>query len=148
MRVRTDRVERFSCDPEELWARIVRVDRYAAWWPWLREFDGERVAAGEVWRCHVRPPAPYSVRFTISIDQADPPTSVSAHLDGDIVGRATLQLDAEGSGSRLRLVSDLTPASRPLRALAVVAFPLTRWSHDAILDAGVRQFREASAPIS
>jgi len=144
MRVRTDRVERFAFDRDELWTRIAQVPQFPAWWPWLRDFDGVRLCTGEVWHCAVRPPARYTVRFTVTIVQTDPGATVSAQIDGDIVGTASVQLAADGTGSTVRLVTNLAPASWRLRVLAFVAWPVARRGHDRVIAIGVRQFRERS----
>src|SRR5689334_17247421 len=69
MDVRSERRFRFDATPTALWAALDSVDDYSRWWPWLHHFDARALAAGEEWRCTVKPPLPYVVRFTIRLDE-------------------------------------------------------------------------------
>jgi uncharacterized protein YndB with AHSA1/START domain len=140
--IRTDRTYRFEDDPATVWAAITRCGDYRSWWPWLRSFDhADGFAEGAVWRARVQPPTPWAVRFTLTLDEVDPVRSVVATITGDIAGTASIALSADGAGSSIRLVSDLAPAARLLRAVAVAARPLAVWGHDWVLDQGVAQIR-------
>lgn len=125
-----------------------RTDRYTAWWPWLRRLDApEGLDAGARWRCVVRSPLGYRVRFEVRLDRVDAPgdgetvAAVTATVTGDIAGRAAIELTATGPGSALRFSSDLRPVRPLLRHLTRLAPPVARLGHDHILRAGVEQFR-------
>ena len=157
-KLRTDRTYRYPFTVAELWDRLQRVDAYTTWWPWLREFDGRSVAAGEVWTCTVQPPLPYSVRFTVAFDEVVEGEEVVTTIGGDIGGTATLLLlpgdddpddpddpavtDGAADGSRLRLIAELAPQKRSMLALSVVARPLVTFGHHWVLDTGARQFAQ------
>jgi hypothetical protein len=145
MEVRSDRRHRFDVDRDELWAAIASVDDFPVWWPWLRGFDGERLASGETWDCTVQPPLPYTLRFALEIEEVVPGECVSARVSGDLVGTARLDLrdlsGPEGARSEIRLRSELSPTNRALRAFAAVARPVVRFGHDWVLDTGVQQFK-------
>ena len=130
--------------PEQLWERILAVDEYSTWWPWLRRFEGQALAAGERWRCTVQPPLPYTVRFEVRIDEVEPAREVAATVSGDVVGSARLLLEAHRDGCAARLMADLGPDKHALRALSVAARPLVRFGHNWVLDTGARQFRARS----
>ena len=140
MQVSSDRRYRFAVGPDELWSALTRVHDYRAWWPWLRGFDGRAFSEGERWACVVRPPLPYSLRFKVELQEVVAPRLVTAILDGDIVGRARLDIAAAPDGSDLRLVSQLAPKNAVLRNIARLARPVARFGHDWVLDAGFRQF--------
>lgn len=140
VRLRSDRRYRFDDAPDELWARLVDVTSYPHWWPWLREFDGTELAAGEIWRCTVQPPLPYRVHFAVHLDRVEPRTAVAATVTGEIVGHADLTITADGAGTAVRLVADLGPDRRALRALSVAFRPLVRFGHNWVLDTGAEQF--------
>ena len=144
MGIRSDRHYDFAVSRDELWEALTQVDRYRAWWPWLRSFDGDTFAAGERWRCVVKPQLPYTLEFAIELDEVADELSAHARLSGDIDGWAELTLTDEGTGSQLRLESELTARSGPARWLDAVAPPLARRGHDWILDNGIRQFRRAT----
>ena len=138
----SDRRWDFDVPAEQLWDRIVAVDEYDSWWPWLRRFDpGPGVQPGAQWRCEVAPPLPYVVRFTVSFDRIVEHRSIETTVDGDVRGRARLLIDSRGDrGSRARLVSSLAPAQPVLRAVGLAARPLVEWGHDWVLDQGRHQF--------
>lgn len=144
MEVRSDRRYRFAVPPPELWAAITAVDRYRGWWPWLRRFDAESFEAGATWSCTVQPPLPYTLRFTIHLEEVEPSRFVTAEIDGDIVGRAAIDLRPLDGGSELRLVSILAPRNPALRLVATVARPAAQFGHDWVLDTGLRQFERAA----
>ena len=144
MAVRSDRRYRFAANRREVWQAFTQVDQYRAWWPWLHRFEGAAFRTGERWECAVKPQMPYTLEFAIVLDEVVAETSTHARLSGDIAGWAALTLADEGTGSQLRLESELTARSGPARWLDVVAPPLARRGHDWILDNGIRQFRAAT----
>ncbi len=144
--IRSDRRITFDSPPAEVWDAMTRTGSYTTWWPWLRRLDGAGgLVAGEEWACHVQPPLPYSLRFTITIEEVAEGRSVRATVAGEIVGTAYVELVAAGaSATVVHFVSDLAPAAGVLRAFAAVARPLVAWGHDWVIDQGVRQFRAAA----
>ena len=141
MRLRSDQRHRFDAAPDELWAAIVRVDRFQSWWPWLRRFEASGVARGDVWTAMVRPPLPYHVSFDLLLTEVTPPRAVAVDVTGDIEGSARLEVQPNGHGSELHFTSELTPTSSLLRAVARVAPPVARYGHEWVLTTGLDQFR-------
>lgn len=146
MQLLSDRRYRFALRPHELWDRISDVDSFTTWWPWLRGFDGQCLAEGEVWQCAVQAPLPYAVRFAITIGEVQPARSIRATVSGDVIGSATLKIEPRDGGCEVRLLADLGPEKQALRALSIAARPLVRFGHNWVLDTGARQFRTRSAP--
>jgi uncharacterized protein YndB with AHSA1/START domain len=142
--IRSDRRFDFDLERASVWAAIARVDRYRQWWPWLRAFDGAALRAGERWQCVVKPPLPYELRFDVLLIEVVDRSLVSARVVGDIAGWAQLTAVDHGSGSQVRLVSELAAASRTLRVIARVARPVARFGHDWVLDTGAGQFRRVA----
>ncbi len=146
--IRSDRQFTFDRPPAEVWDAMSRTSAYRAWWPWLRHLEAGGLVSGDVWSCHIQPPLPYFLRFTITLGEVVPGTSAQATIDGDITGTAAFTLaPAAGGGSEGRLVSDLAPASSVLRAFAAVARPLVVWGHDWVLDEGIRQFERRGLAV-
>ena len=142
MEVRSDRTFSFPVEPAALWTALTSVDRYQSWWPWLRRFDGTSFTEGARWRCAVRAPLGYPVRFEVVLSDVVAGRSATATVSGDIAGPARLEVrPADGGGSRLRLQSTLASKRWLLRAIARLAPPVARFGHDRLLATGVRQFR-------
>ena len=140
MEVRSDRRFRFDVEPQAVWDAIGQIESYREWWPWLVEFEARGLQPGDVWRCAVRPPLPYTVRFAIELLELAEPHLVTAQLTGDISGTARLEIQPAGTGSDLRLTSALGPNGRAFRLFATTARPIARYGHDWILDTGAAQF--------
>jgi hypothetical protein len=139
--VRSDRRHRFDADPAALWAALADVGSYRAWWPWLTTFEGATFAPGARWRCEIRPPLPYVLRFDLLLEEVEAPRFVTARVEGDLVGDAAIDVTAVDGGSELRLVSVLAPAGRVAGVVATLAPAAVRFGHDWVLDTGLRQFR-------
>lgn len=141
MEVRSDRTYRFPEPADVVWDALASVEDYRGWWPWLRRFDAPGLAAGATWRCTVRPPLPYALRFAVALDEVRRPEQVVATVTGDITGVASVVLTPDGDGCEVRLQSTLAPAGQPLRTVARLTPWLARFGHDWVLDTGFGQFR-------
>ncbi len=140
MEVRSERRFEFEAAPPVLWAALGSVDDYPRWWPWLRRFDARALAPGEEWRCTVKPPLPYVVRFTIRFDEVEVERRIDATVEGDIEGPAQLLIEPSAGGTAVTLTSSLRPTNTILKAAALLGRPLVRYGHDWVLDIGAGQF--------
>lgn len=142
MEVRSDRTWRFDADAPTLWSALTDVDSYRTWWPWLSRFEAAKgFEPGARWDCTVQPPLPYTMKFTLWLEEVSPCVSADATIAGDIEGTARVSLHPDGAGTVVRLTSDLAPANRFLKQVAWVATPIVRFGHDWVLDTGAAQFR-------
>ena len=141
MRVDSDRRWRFDVGAAEIWDTLAVTEHYRRWWPWLRRLDAQGLVVGDVWHCTVQPPLPYSLQFTITIDEVVEGERIVATVGGDIAGQASVDLSGDEHAAEVRLASSLAPANRFLQAVALVARPVARFGHDWVLDTGAKQFR-------
>jgi hypothetical protein len=141
LEVRSDRTWRFDADAPTVWSALTDIGAYREWWPWLSRFDGDTFAAGARWNCTIQPPLPYTMKFTLWLEDVVACQAVEATVAGDIEGSARLSLQADGDATLVRLVSDLAPANPFLKRVAWVATPIVRFGHDWVLDTGAAQFR-------
>jgi uncharacterized protein YndB with AHSA1/START domain len=140
VRLDSDHRYRFSVPPEALWSALANTAGYRTWWPWLSAFEANGLVAGDVWRCSVRPPLPYTLRFAIHLDEVVPTELIAARVAGDIAGTARIDVAPTGEGCDVRLTSSLAPSSRAFGLLAKLARPIVRRGHDWVLDTGASQF--------
>jgi uncharacterized protein YndB with AHSA1/START domain len=138
--VRSERRFDFDAAPPALWAALGSVDDYSRWWPWLRRFEARALAPGEEWRCTVKPPLPYVVRFAIRFDEVEVERRIDATVQGDIEGPAQLLIEPSAGGSAVTLTSSLRPTNTVLKVAALLGRPLVRYGHDWVLDIGAGQF--------
>jgi hypothetical protein len=127
-------------EPTTVWSLINGVERYRSWWPWLRQFEGGGLSAGDERYCTVQPPVPYVVRFRVGIDEVEPPSLVHAQVLGDVVGHATLVLEPAPDGCVAVLHSSLAPGNTALALVSRFAAPIAKFGHDWVLDSAARQF--------
>jgi uncharacterized protein YndB with AHSA1/START domain len=138
---RFDRTFAFAVPPAELWAVLTETDRYPTWWTWLRRFEAEGLRVGTVADCEVRAPLPYSLRFTVRIDEVVPHARVATTVTGDLDGPAGLDLRPTPDGCEARLWWEVDLQAPLLRRASAVARPAMAWAHDRIVDSGIEQFR-------
>ena len=122
-----------------VWAALERVDEYPSWWPWLRGFDADVLAAGERWSCRNRPPLPWSLAFELDLRRVGDGV-VRADVRGDIQGSAGVVVAPSGGGSTVTLDASLSAQGGPTAWLHRLAPPVSRWAHDRVIDAAFAQF--------
>jgi uncharacterized protein YndB with AHSA1/START domain len=142
--IQSDHRFAYAAGRDVVWRAITATDEYQTWWPWLRRFDGHGLVVGDEWTCEVRPPVPYPVRFTITLDEVVDGERVASTIAGDIAGTALLTLAECSPGCELRLTSQLAPSNRFLRSIGALARPLVQFGHDWVITTGARQFERAA----
>jgi hypothetical protein len=135
-----DRSYWFPMLPDALWLALADTGNYRSWWPSLTDLDADRLITGTVWRCTIRPPLPFALRFAIHLDDVVRPTLVTAHISGDIAGTARLAVAPHGNGCDVQLTSTLAPSNPTLEMIETLARPIIRQAYNWMLDTGARQF--------
>jgi hypothetical protein len=135
-----DRSYWFPMLPDALWSALAETGDYRSWWPSLTDLEADDLAAGAIWRCTIRPPLPFPLRFAIHLDDVVRPTLVTAHISGDIAGTARLDVAPHGNGCDVQLTSTLAPSNRTLGMIETLAGPIIRRAYNWMLDTGARQF--------
>jgi hypothetical protein len=142
----------FPVTPDQLWVIVERFDQFESWWRWLRNFraDEAGLVAGNVLHGTVVPPVPYQLRLEVRLRRCCRPRLVDAKVDGDLSGWAVLRLEDADDGTRVAVAWSLEMRSAPLRVAARVAYPLTHWGHDRVVEMAVAGFhrRALSATAS
>jgi len=137
-----------GASPQQVWARIDRVDYFPLWWGWLREFtvegpavEGPALVAGSILHGVVCPPLPYRMDLTVRLKECLRPRLVRAEVHGDLEGEAGLALEPLGEGTRATAAWTIEMMQAPMRRAARFAHPLLSWGHDRVVDATVAGFR-------
>jgi hypothetical protein len=133
----------FAIQPAALWELTGRFEEFESWWPWLADFRAGAggLVSGNVLHATVVPPLPYRLRLDIELQRCIRPRLVEAVVGGDVSGRGVLRLEAAGDGTSAEVAWSLAMRSAPLRAAALVAYPLMRWGHDRVVDMAVSGLR-------
>ena len=136
-------VFRFAVAPGAMWSELERLDSFAEWWRWLRDFrhEGGGLRTGAVLSGTVVPPLPYRMRVRVVLDDCVAPSRIDATVLGDLEGHAHLRLEPLDRGTQATVSWTIEMRQRPMRLAALVAHPLLRWGHDRVVDATVSSFR-------
>lgn len=129
----TDRTDRIAAPPAGVWEVLADVEGYAAFWPWLRRFDGRSLEVGATWRGAIVVAGPLRLAVAVHLDEVVPGRAVAARLSGDLSGSARLAIGPDREGATLHLAADLVPERADLRALTRWARPLAQASHDRVI---------------
>jgi hypothetical protein len=143
--IRSDRIYHFPMARSELWRLLGNVESYPDWWPWMKEFDAKRLRQGELWRCTIQPPLPYTLQGQVRLAVVIEPELIEAELTGDIAGWATLAFLEDGDHTQIRLHTELSASSAAIRVTSRTFPSLARWGHDWVLDTAARQLMAALA---
>jgi hypothetical protein len=133
----------FPVPVAQLWATMLRVDRFSSWWSWLRDFsvEGEGLEEGAVLHGIVAPPLPYRMKLDVVVEELVPERCVTALVHGDLEGTARLTFEGDESETRAHATWTVEMMQRSMRLAARIAHPLLRWGHDRVVDATVDGFR-------
>jgi uncharacterized protein YndB with AHSA1/START domain len=142
----TDRTYPLDDPPAVVWQALEQVDGYQRWWPWLRRFDAKALSDGARWVARIRVPVPWSLRIELELHGVRAPTTVGASVAGDVEGTAVVTVEPAGTGSVIRVRSELAPRHRLLRALNQLVPSVSRRMHDHVIDTAFQQFAERDAP--
>ena len=82
--------------------------------------------------------------MVLSLAHVEAPKVAVIDVSGDILGQATVAVDADGDGSTVRLAWSLAPDRQLLRVLGVLARPILVHGHNWILDEGLRRCLDAT----
>lgn len=140
--LRTDRNFPLDDPPEVVWQALEQVEGYQRWWPWLLRFDAEALSNGARWVARIRIPVPWSLRIELELHDVCAPTTVRASVAGDVEGTAAVTVEPAGTGSIIRVRSELGPRHRLLRAVNEAVPSVSRRMHDHVIDTAFRQFAE------
>jgi uncharacterized protein YndB with AHSA1/START domain len=145
--IETDRALVVAAPPGRVWEVCDDVAAYPSFWPWLRAFDGRRLAAGERWAGVVHVAGPFRLPLVVVIAEVVDGRRVRAEVHGAIRGRATVELAPDDAGTLLRLTARLSPRPRSPLALATrLARPLAQASHDRVIARALAQLTAHVAP--
>ena len=144
MQFRYEGAWRFAMAPDELWRALEDTPRYASWWSWLRDADLPDLTEGSRATFVVAAPLGYAMRLGLRLERVLPGQQVVALVDGDLAGRAELEiLPADHGASTVVLRWDLTLQRRLMRVLGLVARRALEAGHEWVVDAGVVSFAAA-----
>lgn len=130
---------RFRGDRDRLWDPLVDVERWPAWWSWLKRIEVLRPATGpdglgSSIRSTVRAPAGYGLVYITEVVHVDRPRRIDLTSSGDLIGVGRFLLAGEaGDVASLSFAWLVSTPKRWMSAAAPVARPMFTWNHDRMM---------------
>ncbi len=144
MRFRYERSWQFAMGADALWAALEDTSSYPRWWAWLRAAELPSLSEGSRATFAVAAPLGYAMRLGLHLVEVVPGERIGAVVDGDLAGRAELQILPQGpDASTVVLRWDLALQRRLMRVLGLVARRVLESGHEWVVDAGVVSFAAA-----
>lgn len=118
----------------QIWNVLQRADQMMDGSRWVGrvEMSTPTLAAGTVITAQIFTPLPFRLTVRLTIDVCECERRVIALVEGDLSGRATLELASCTQGCTCALRWELEMRHPVMRAMAVVSGPLLRWGHDHV----------------
>ena len=131
---------RLRTDPDAVYAALVDVASYPAWWPQVRSARQVDDVSGEI-RC--RSLLPYDLVFVVRQEVEDSDGRVlRARMDGDLAGTSQWTVTADGCGTLAVFDEDVVVRKSLVRVAGRLARPALRFNHDLMMRSGERGLRD------
>jgi uncharacterized protein YndB with AHSA1/START domain len=144
VRFRYERSWRIAMAADALWVALEDTSSYPRWWAWLRDADLPSLTEGSRATFAVAAPLGYAMRLGLRLVEVVPRERIVARVDGDLAGRAELELHPEEPQvTTVVLRWDLALQRRLMRVLGLVARRVLESGHEWVVDAGVASFGAA-----
>jgi len=135
---------RFGLGSDDLWGALADTDRYADWWPWLRDEQLPELAAGARARFRVAAPSGYSLCLALDLDEVVAGERVVASIHGDLEGMGELRLrPVDACSTDVVLEWDVEVRRPLLRAIGLVAGRVLESGHEQVVAASLEAFADA-----
>lgn len=119
---------------ERAWDAVMRVEEWPRWWPAVEATEvldpGGADRVGAVVRYVVRAPLGYRLAVRTRVAEVAPPTLVAVRVLGELDGTGRWTLAPRDHGVRIRQLWEVSTTKPWMRAVAPLARPAFRWSHD------------------
>ena len=134
---------RFDASAEELWRELGRVDRFEAWWPWMRDvrLEGAALTPGSVISFGIDPPVPFKMTISVAVTDSKPPNWLEGDVTGDLSGRARLELIDQGDHAMCHVSWDVEIADPGIRRVIQIARPILLWAQRWAVEIALHGFR-------
>ena len=136
---------RFQAPPEKVWAVVLDIERYPAWWHNFRRVEitrGDGKSVGSVIECEVRGSLPYSLKYSLEVMEAQEYRHILLRSTGDLVGTGRWAfLQADDGVTTAQYVWEVATARRILNVLAPVARSALARNHERVMANGYAALR-------
>lgn len=134
---------RLDTDATAVWQLLTDVERWPAWWRYLRRAKMITRAAtspiGDVCELHWRSALPYGVHLRMTTATAERPSLLEGHAEGDLRGVGAWILEpVDGRAVDVTYRWEVALEKPWMRWLAPLLTPIFTWNHFVVMRAGAR----------
>lgn len=124
---------------DAVFAALVDVETYPAWWPDVRAIQRQDGDSGDL---VVRSVLPVGLRLQLKRAEEDPATgTMRVAISGDLEGNCGAQVEDDGDRTVVRIEQDVVLCKRSLLPFEPVLRPVLRANHAAMMWRGERGLR-------
>jgi hypothetical protein len=124
----------------DVWAELEAVERWPAWWRGVEVVEklapGDERGVGAVYGHRWRSRLPYTVAFEMRTTRVEPPFALEGVARGELEGVGRWRLYEEDGATAVTYEWDVRTTRPWMNAIAPVARPAFRWSHDDVMRRG------------
>lgn len=132
-------VWRLDAAADAVYAALLDVAAYPAWWPEVRSARETGAQSGEL---VCRSMLPYDLVFHLEREIEDPVERVlRARLTGDLIGVSQWTIGGDGDGTEAVFDEDVEVGKAAVRAAGLLVRPALRFNHDRMMRSGERGLR-------
>lgn len=147
-----DTVWQVAAEPEAVWPALTAVEEWPTWWRGVLVVErlkaGDPSGRGRRYRTTWRGRLPYTLTFETETTQIERPVLIESHARGQLQGTGTWRLRPDGDATRVHYRWAVRTTRPWMNALALLARPVFRWNHDAIMRWGAEGLsRRLNVPV-
>lgn len=139
----------FSADKNTVWEALIDPANWPKWWSGLRASrvtnhhpagPGSRIQLG--WTA----PMGYQLNFSLVLKTIDAPNRTTFTAAGDLDGQGSCEVTAHQSGTRVRIIWNVTTSKPWMNRFAILLKPLFSLNHFWLMRSGERGLRRYLSP--
>jgi uncharacterized protein YndB with AHSA1/START domain len=129
-----------AADVYAVWQALNHPDYWPRWWTYVRAVEklrvGDEEGLGSAYRIDWSSRLPYDITFEVETVEVVRYERIRALARGQLNGQGVWELSPEQSSTRVRYTWTVKLVEPWMRRLRLVAGPIFRWNHNAVMRAG------------
>jgi uncharacterized protein YndB with AHSA1/START domain len=129
-----------AADVYAVWQALNHPDYWPRWWTYVRAVEklrtGDEEGLGSAYRIEWSSKLPYDMTFEVETVEVVRYERIRALARGQLHGQGLWELSPDESSTRVRYTWTVKLVGPWMRHLRLVAGPIFRWNHNAVMRAG------------
>ncbi len=131
---------RVAADIYAVWQALNHPDYWPRWWPYVRAVEklraGDAEGLGSLYHIEWTSKLPYELAFDVETVEVVRHERIRALARGQLNGQGLWEFAPDESSTRVRYTWTVSLVEPWMRGLRLVAGPILRWNHNAVMRAG------------